>query len=162
MTAPRFHYLSTGNGPLTNAPDRKETSMARQVQSIMITARHRVFCPLCGTEVDTDPNGDACEHLIYAASDECFEFARPRYLEALGLPADTDGVDIEHAYEELLEATGHEDEVEDGISVGSITEVARLDSEFRIIHDTPMPCGFTGYFGFAPLPWDPDADEEEK
>ena len=136
--------------------------MTRPVQSITIMARHRVFCPLCGTEVDTDPDGGACEHLIYAASDECFEFARPRYLQALGLPIDTPGMEIESAYEELLEATGHEDEVEDGISVGSITEVERIMDEFRIVHDTPMPWGFTGYFGFAPLPWDPDAEEEEE
>ena len=133
--------------------------MTRDVPSITIMARHRVFCPLCGTEVDTDPNGSACDHLIYAASDECFEFARPRYLEALGLPADTDGSDIEGAYAELLEASGQEEEADDGVSVRSITDVGRLMDEFRIIHDTPMPCGFTAYFGFAPLPFDPSASK---
>ena len=133
--------------------------MTRRVPSIMITTRHRVFCPLCGTEVDTDPNGGACDHLIYAASDECFEFARPRYLEALGLPADTDGMDIEGAYAEKLETAGNENLFEDGVSIRSITDVGRLMDEFRIIHVTPMPCGFTGYFGFAPLPFDAFAKE---
>ena len=133
--------------------------MTKRVPSIMISVCHRVFCPLCGTEVDTDPNGSACDHLIYAASDECFEFARPRYLEALGLPADTDGSDIEGAYAELLEASGQEEELEDGVNVRSITDVGHLMDEFRIIHDTPMPWGFTGYFGFAPLPFDAAAEE---
>jgi len=125
----------------------------------MISVCHRVFCPLCGTEVDTDPNGSACDHLIYAASDESFEFARPRYLDALGLPADTRGTDIESAYAELLEASGQEEELEDGVNVRSITDVGRLMDEFRVIHDTPMPWGFTGYFGFAPLPFDAAAEE---
>lgn len=137
--------------------------MTHPVQGIFIDTRHRVYCPLCGTEVDTVPNGNGCAHLIYAASDEGFEFARPRYLEALGLPIDTEGIDIESAYAAILEAAGQdEDDSYENASASSITDVAHLDGEFRVTYSNPGPFGMTVFFGFAPLPWGSEEGEEDE
>lgn len=40
-----------------------------------------------------------------------------------------------------------------------MTDVARLDGEFRVTYSNPGPFGMTMFFGFAPLPWGSEAEE---
>ena len=125
--------------------------MSARVTSISLPDYLTMYCPLCGRVASGPSLSDPCAHVLYAGTDEGFDYVSARYLIALGLPPDTEAVDVQSAYAELL-ADSDEDSDEDDFDeeeqgVGEITETSRIHLEFQITLFSP---GISGFVGFAP------------
>lgn len=105
-----------------------------------------IHCPFCGKSVLNNPseNGDEaasqkpvdpCEHTLFVASDEGFEYRSAPFNLALGFDAQDN-----EACPDLGE--GGYDEFTDKVSIENSIKLA--------IH-VPAPSGMGAYVGFAPL-----------
>ncbi len=82
-----------------------------------------IFCPFCGTIVRSDNGLEPCEHVLYHASDNGFEFVH----SDLGFNKD---IDLEEQ------------------SVDEYTDALSFENSFKIAVYDPPPSNFGGYVGF--------------
>jgi hypothetical protein len=104
---------------------------------------HSVFCPFCGQKVvdqeaaheGVEDFTSPCEHTLFIAHDEGFEYRSPRFDEDLGI----EGVDY------------FDDDFPEHDGLDTLTDKVTIPDSLKIAAYVGPPSGFGSYVGFAPL-----------
>lgn len=104
---------------------------------------HSLFCPFCGQKVlDHEAGRDGrsedivrpCEHTLFVAHDEGFEYRSPRF------DADRKIEDVEY-----------EDPEFPNVGLDALTDQVTIQDSLKIAAYVGAPSGFGSYAGFAPV-----------
>jgi hypothetical protein len=141
ITAPK---KASKRGKASAKPAHKTAASQGGIQRVELKAFYHVsiYCPFCGAkvidmeaadsgeEVHTNP----CQHTLFIAHDEGFEYRSPRFDENLGL------VNVTNEDIDLSEK-----------GIDGLTDELAVADAIKFASYVGPPSGFGSYVGFAPL-----------